>query len=582
MANKVKFRVVIASEKRNIQGKAKKVWQRRPSKVQTMRAYQLLLDEFPVSNEPVDQVFRIYRRFTPYKPIVEKKPIKTGAQKITVEANKSELFIASKIKVGNIVIMGKHKAFAGKISGLMLPTTINYSKKRPVKYVLYPSRPISANEYTLQAIEPEVIDDLHSQIIGYFKHPKQVIIDPIDTEILDEEGHPIFTGQHLVQVDKQIKPSKLKNDAERFGLKIRSITECYKGDQRPGLEKALAMADGILFPNAKLVVFNQGTELKLSRLLNYSNYFKYAEAARYVKAAAHKRKNVNPGNKDNTLASWGNILTNVINSPQTGMGISVAIVDTGIDRNHPSFKGRNINAYSFVKDEDETDFSGHGTMVAGVACAKPRDNDGLRFGVAYNANLYSLKVLDRNENGEDGNVINAIDWAIENGINVINVSIVRRLLRKEVMYSIVLEEIASVGLDKKSIVVGAVGNHANRPYDKAPVAGPASCPSIIAVTAIDENLNPYYESNSQIEKNGPKVDIAGPGANILSCSIKNNDFDWFSGTSLAAPFVTGIAALYWERNPNASGREIWAKICQNAAELNHPAEDVGEGLVYID
>lgn len=442
----------------------------------------------------------------------------------------------------------------------------------------------SSEGFSIEIVRPADNQQLLSDVVARLTVKDFKDIEQVKTDIVDAENQPIYTGDHIVTIKEDlIKPSKLRKDALRFGLRIRTIDEFFKEDQHTSIDKALMTVDGILFPYAKTVLFKKGTEGRLSKLLYYSNYFEYAEPERFITVAGINRPQISAGNRDSATASWGNIVTNVVNASQTGKGVSIAIVDTGIDRNHPSFKGRSIEGESFIPGEDLSDHSdGHGTAVAGVACGGPRPEDGLRIGVAVEADLYCYKVLDKTLNGKERYILGAINKAIQRGVNVINVSLVARSEPDETKESRAIEKISKAARSQKSLVVAAVGNNAQRPSHKAPVKPPASCKSVIAVAAITPDLEIYYQSNSKTQSADPDVDISGPGQNILTCNIVNNGYSEWDGTSLAAPFVSGIAALYWQRNPAMTAEQIWQELKDKATNLSHHADDVGVGLVFFD
>ncbi len=129
------------------------------------------------------------------------------------------------------------------------------------------------------------------------------------------------------------------------------------------------------------------------------------------------------------------------------------------------------------------------------------------------------------------------------------------------------------------MIIAAAGNESERQFGKIkPVGHPANCPSILAVAAIDEDLDIAYFSCGGLNLDGGQVDIAAPGVNIYS-SWKGGKYNTISGTSMATPFVAGVAALYLEANPKANASDIWMMLSQNALRLNLNSTDVGSGLV---
>jgi subtilisin len=116
--------------------------------------------------------------------------------------------------------------------------------------------------------------------------------------------------------------------------------------------------------------------------------------------------------QEDQSATWGLEATNVLNSRFTGDGIKVAILDTGFDLNHPDFRDRTIISQSFVEGQAVQDGHGHGTHCTGTACGPRSPQNGMRYGVAYEAQIYIGKVLNNSGSGTDTAILAGIDWAI--------------------------------------------------------------------------------------------------------------------------------------------------------------------------
>jgi subtilisin len=124
------------------------------------------------------------------------------------------------------------------------------------------------------------------------------------------------------------------------------------------------------------------------------------------------------------------------------------------------------------------------------------------------------------------------------------------------------------------------GNESQRPGFIAPVGRPANCPSIMAVAAVDNRLGVAPFSCGGINPEGGGVDIAGPGVNVYSSWPMPTRYRSISGTSMATPHVSGIAALWLEaRGSNTTAQGVWQLLVSNARRLPLPARDVGTGLV---
>ena len=303
---------------------------------------------------------------------------------------------------------------------------------------------------------------------------------------------------------------------------------------------------------------------------------------------------------DSRVASWGIQAVNVLESEYTGKGVKVAVLDTGFDFGHPDFAGRTIHRKSFV-GRQAIDKDGHGTHCAGIAAGGAvapkaatsektgakggRGKAGLRYGVAPGARLFIGKILDDNGEGSDGLALAGIEWALEKGCKVISMSFGADA--EEEGYSVIFESVAQTVLAHGAVLIGATGNESKRGR-MAPVNHPANCPSVMAVGALTAGMKVAEFSCGGVgfgrrgvarDLGAGQVDIVAPGDFILSAKLGGGT-DLDSGTSMAAPFVAGVAALLWEEYPAASAWEIWARLVQRARRLGLPASAVGAGLVY--
>jgi subtilisin len=283
-------------------------------------------------------------------------------------------------------------------------------------------------------------------------------------------------------------------------------------------------------------------------------------------------------------ATWGLQATKVVSSRYSGSGIKVAVLDTGLDLTHPDFAGRNITSESFISGEAVQDLQGHGTHCIGTSCGSlnpPDPSSPMRYGIAHKAEIFAGKVLSNQGSGADGGILAGIDWAISNGCQIISMSLGAGT-RPGDTYSPIYEEVAKRALSRGTLIIAAAGNESRRPGSVNPVGRPANCPSIMAVAALDNQLQIASFSNSSINLDGGGVDIAGPGVNVYSTwSTKAVPtllrYRTISGTSMATPHIAGIAALYAEAT-GKRGLELWALLMQNAQRLSLPTVDVGIGL----
>lgn len=228
--------------------------------------------------------------------------------------------------------------------------------------------------------------------------------------------------------------------------------------------------------------------------------------------------------------------------------IKVAIIDSGIDYSSDIDVCERKN---FIPNQDDRsilyeDGSGHGTAVAGIIAAK-RNDIGIT-GVNENVSLYSAKVLDENNQAPVSRVIQAIEWAIQKKVNIINLSLGMS------QYSKALHDVIKRAVDENILIIAAVGNGTDIEY-------PAAFEETIAVGSIDANGQLSNRSAT-----GDKVDVVAPGEQILSTSAFEGIMA-SSGTSMAVPHVTGIASILWQKNKNVSAEFIRKLICESAKNI---------------
>ncbi|WP_199229720.1 S8 family serine peptidase [Azospirillum sp. TSO22-1] len=280
---------------------------------------------------------------------------------------------------------------------------------------------------------------------------------------------------------------------------------------------------------------------------------------------------------DEVQFTWGLQVTNVPASQYSGRGIRVAVLDTGMDLQHPDFLGRRIVAQSFIEGEDAQDGHGHGTHCIGTACGPRQPATLPRYGIAYNAEIYAGKVLSNQGSGPDGGILQGIEWAMRNQCAVVSMSLGAPVTIGQ-SYSRVFERVARRALAAGTAIIAAAGNESERPGFIMPVGHPANCPSIMAVGAIDAQFQVASFSCGGLNPDGGQVDIAGPGVNIHSSWPRPILHRRLRGTSMATPHVAGIAALIAESDPNARGRAMLQVLAQTARRLNLLSRDVGAGL----
>jgi subtilisin len=265
-------------------------------------------------------------------------------------------------------------------------------------------------------------------------------------------------------------------------------------------------------------------------------------------------------------------------STLAGKGVKVAVIDSGVDMDHPDLvvKGGkcvldlSIDPKACKNSYDDDDKDGHGTHVAGIIGAL--DNGIGTIGVAPGAEIYAVKALDSAGIGSTTTMMAGIEWAIKNKMDIINLS----LSAPDIDYGIkaMIDKAHGSGI----VVVAAAGNVGLADGSGDNVEFPAKLANVIAVSATNR-------SNQRIafSSTGPEVDFAAPGDAIYS-TLPGGGYGYMSGTSMAAPHVTGMIALYMEKYPSASASYIRSLLEWNARDLGAEGKDriYGEGLVQVD
>lgn len=317
---------------------------------------------------------------------------------------------------------------------------------------------------------------------------------------------------------------------------------------------------------------------------------------------------VSAENLNLTSPVWGIEAVGAHNCPYDGSGITVAVLDTGIDKDHEAFRGVEIVEMDF-SGEGNGDKNGHGTHCAGTILG--RDVNGVRIGIARGVTkLLVGKVFDSRGGGSSGSIVEAIDWAVKNGANIISMSLgidypgyQQRLESRgypsTVATSLALEGyrmniqlfqtlIASInakgigGLAQPVIIVAAAGNESERDINlnyKIAVSPPAVSEGIISVGAIGKNGTGYKVAT--FSNTGPI--LSAPGVNIISAKAGGGLIS-MNGTSMATPHVAGVATLWAQKMKNEgffNSAAIIAKLRANcvANDIASDRIDFGEGCV---
>lgn len=245
--------------------------------------------------------------------------------------------------------------------------------------------------------------------------------------------------------------------------------------------------------------------------------------------------------------------------------VVVAVIDTGVDMNHPDLEGRTTEGINIVNEQSKPlDDVGHGTHVAGIISALVNNREGVA-GISWYNKIMPIKVLDETGAGTTYSVAQGIIWAADHGAKVINMSLGNyadaQFLHDAIRYA----------FDKDVVLIAASGNdNTERP------GYPAAYPEVFAVAATDSRQQKASFSNY-----GDYIDVAAPGVNIAS-TYPDNHYAALSGTSMASPHVTALAALIRSANPLLKNTEVMDIMRQTAIDLGDRGKDKYYGYGQID
>jgi len=246
-----------------------------------------------------------------------------------------------------------------------------------------------------------------------------------------------------------------------------------------------------------------------------------------------------------------------------GEGVHVAVIDTGVDYTHPDLAqsigvGYNV-LYPHLPPYDD---NGHGTHIAGTIAA--RNLRAGMVGTAPNAVIHPVKAFDHNGSATIRDIVAAIEWSIEHGMQVINMSFGMRRNSKEVREAIRRAHRAGI------VIVASAGNDGKRRSDY-----PARYPEVIAVGATSLERRKIPMSN-----HGRHIDLYAPGEKVVSTWLQGK-YQMLSGTSMAAAYVSGAAAILLSLRPELTPRQVKQLLLKSKTPIRHPGQQMRIGELNI-
>ncbi|MEU8620526.1 S8 family serine peptidase [Streptomyces sp. NPDC048623] len=265
-----------------------------------------------------------------------------------------------------------------------------------------------------------------------------------------------------------------------------------------------------------------------------------------------------------------------------GKGVKVAVLDTGIDPNHPDVKDRIVESKSFVPGQEVLDKHGHGTHVASTVAGTGAASNGLNRGVAPGAQLLVGKVLSNEGYGTDSEIIGGMEWAKAAGADVVSMSLGSSV--PDDGSDPMAQAVDALSADGGPLYVIAAGNSGRQ----GTIGSPGSAEKALTVAAVDKSdwragfssQGPLYRSNDL------KPDVSAPGVDITAAASQavpntTSMYRTMSGTSMATPHVAGAAAILKQRHPDWSGQQLKDALMSTSKQLAYTPYQQGTGRVDV-
>ncbi|MFI8448933.1 S8 family serine peptidase [Streptomyces erythrochromogenes] len=256
--------------------------------------------------------------------------------------------------------------------------------------------------------------------------------------------------------------------------------------------------------------------------------------------------------------------TTQIGAPQvwdqgaTGTGVKIAVLDTGVDADHPDLAQRIVSTHSFVPGEDITDRRGHGTHVASIIAGTGAASAGKEKGVAPGAHLAIAKVLSDAGTGTESGIIAGMEWAaVTERAKIVNLSLGNASTHHQ--NDPMSQAVNALSAQTGALFVIAAGNSGPGPHT---VNSPGTAAAALTVAAVDsaDTIAGFSSSGPRTDDGGLKPDLSAPGVNVLAARSQHlpgeGPYTAKSGTSMATPHVAGAAALLAAKHPDWTGQQL--------------------------
>ncbi|MFF7284057.1 S8 family peptidase [Streptomyces griseorubiginosus] len=270
-----------------------------------------------------------------------------------------------------------------------------------------------------------------------------------------------------------------------------------------------------------------------------------------------------------------------------GKGVKIAVLDTGVDTTHPDLKTQVIESKNFSAAADATDKFGHGTHVASIAAGTGAKSGGKYKGVAPGARILNGKVLDDTGSGDDSGILAGMEWAAEQGADVVNLS----LGGGDTPEIDPLEaEVNKLSTEKGILFAIAAGNSGPES-----IGSPGSADAALTVGAVDDKdkLADFSSTGPRVGDGAIKPDVTAPGVDITAAAAKGSVIDQevgekppgyltISGTSMATPHVAGAAAILKQEHPDWGYAELKGALTGSTKGGKYTPFQQGSGRIQVD
>lgn len=340
----------------------------------------------------------------------------------------------------------------------------------------------------------------------------------------------------------------------RAGLPAQAFADILK--EHDGKARKIGQSD------LYIVELPEYTEEGVAAALQHHPHFKFVELDRIVLPALTPNDPYFYGGAADTWHHF-KIGTPLAWDSTQGVGITIAILDSGVDGTHPDLSPKMVPGWNFYDNNSDTSpVTGHGTTVAGTAAAITNNNIGVA-GVAGASLIMPLRVSDTNGNGYSSTIAQGLTYAADHGARVANAGF------QGITSSLTVQNAAQYMKDKGGLVVAPAGNTGS-------LESFAITSTMIPVSATDEN-----DLKASFSSYGDYVSLAAPGVKIWTTTV-GGGYSAFSGTSQASPVAAGVVALMMAVNPKLSNTEIENLLFSTAVDLGSAGKDIYYGYGRVD